>query len=198
MAKSFSKHFQIHTSRIIFEIAKRYVLNFLNFEKASLKKGHQIKIISIENNLSIPIDIKELNFPIRLKGKVDRIDEFDGVTRIIDYKTGKVEQRDVNLENWNDLTINYDKHHKSFQVLCYAYMIDEKILQNNECEAGIISFKNLSSGFLKFQKIDKLTKPVKKHSIVNDTIITDFCTELKKLIIEMFNSNIDFIQKHVS
>ncbi len=183
---------------IIFEIAKRYVLNFLNFEKASLKKGHQIKIISIENNLSIPIDIKELNFPIRLKGKVDRIDEFDGVTRIIDYKTGKVEQRDVNLENWNDLTINYDKHHKSFQVLCYAYMIDEKILQNNECEAGIISFKNLSSGFLKFQKIDKLTKPVKKHSIINDTIITDFCTELKKLIIEMFNSNIDFIQKHVS
>jgi len=77
-------------------------------------------------------------------------------------------------------------------------MIHGKMLQHTTCEAGIISFKNLSSGFLKFQKIDKLTKPIQKDSIINDTVITNFYTELKELIIEIFNSNVDFIQKQVS
>jgi len=180
---------------IIFEIAKRYVLNFLKFEKDELKKGHKIKIISIESNINISLNIKELNFPIRLKGKIDRIDEYNGVTRIIDYKTGKVEQRDVSLGSWGDLTVNYEKHHKSFQVLCYAYMIHKNTLLKTTTEAGVISFKNLSSGFLKFQRIDKLTKPVKKHSIISDETIIDFYNELKELIIEMFNPNVDFTQK---
>ena len=48
------------------------------------------------------------------------------------------------------------------------------------------------------QKIDKLTKPIQKDSIINDTVITNFYTELKELIIEIFNSNVDFIQKQVS
>ncbi len=32
-----------------------------------------------------------LDYPVFLKGTVDRVDECDGVLRIIDYKTGKVD-----------------------------------------------------------------------------------------------------------
>ena len=56
---------------IIFEIAKRYVSNFLDSEMKSLRAGDKIKIIAIESDNTISIKISELNFPIKIKGKVD-------------------------------------------------------------------------------------------------------------------------------
>ena len=54
---------------IIFEIAKRYVSNFLDSEMKSLRAGDKIKIIAIESDNTISIKISELNFPIKIKGK---------------------------------------------------------------------------------------------------------------------------------
>ena len=182
---------------IVFEIAKRYVLNFLNLEIDTLKKGNAIKIISLEaktENISVQID--GLDFPIQLRGTVDRIDEFNGVTRIIDYKTGKVDQSKVSVIEWDKLITDYDKYSKSFQVLMYAYMLHKKNLTNLPLEAGIISFKNLSEGFIKF------TKKESSHSKNKDTLITEetlkeFEIQLKNLILDIFNSEIDFIEKEV-
>ena len=74
---------------LIFEVAKRYIYNFLRSEQQLLEKGCKLKILSIESNLKTEIKIPELDFPVYIKGKVDRIDELDGQLRIIDYKTGK-------------------------------------------------------------------------------------------------------------
>lgn len=182
---------------IIFEIVKRYVLNFLTLEIESLKEGNTIKIISIESDLNIPIEIAELDFPVRLKGKVDRVDEYNGVTRIIDYKTGKVEQNKVQLENWDDITTDYDKYNKSFQILSYALMIQHKSPLNNDTEAGIISFKNLKSGFINFNKIDRESGKQQKNANISQEILDGFTQQLKNLILEIFNPEIDFVEKEV-
>jgi len=182
---------------IIFEIAKRYVSNFLNLEIDTLKKGNTIKIISVEAKLNIPIEISELDFPILLKGKVDRVDEYNGVTRIIDYKTGKVDQNKIRIEDWEDITTDYDKFSKSFQVLSYALMMDYKAQISGNTEAGIISFKNLKSGFIKFQKIEKQGGRNQQNSIINQEILSAFSVELKKLILEIFNPESVFIEKEV-
>ena len=182
---------------IIFEIAKRYILNFLNQEIDVLKKGNTLKIISIESDLNIPIVINEFDFPIRLKGKVDRVDEYNGVTRIIDYKTGKVEQNKVQLEHWEDITTDYDKYSKSFQVLSYALMMSHDAPFVNETEAGIISFKNLKSGFIKFQKINRKSGKIQKGSNINQEVLNEFSLELKSLILEIFNPEIDFVENEV-
>lgn len=100
---------------IIFEIAKRYVSNFLDLEIKALKAGDKIKIIAIEADNNISIDISELNFPIKIKGKVDRVDECNGVTRIIDYKTGNVQQNQVEVVNWEDITTVYKSIAKVFR-----------------------------------------------------------------------------------
>jgi ATP-dependent exoDNAse (exonuclease V) beta subunit len=183
---------------IIFEIAKRYVLNFLNLEIKTLKEGNTIKIISIETDLNIPININELDFPVRLKGKVDRVDEYNGITRIIDYKTGKVEQSKVNLEHWEEITTDYDKYSKSFQVLCYALMIHHKSPLKSDTEAGIISFKNLKSGFIKFNKIDRENGKQQKSTNINQDILDPFTQQLKNLILEIFNPEIDFVAKDIT
>jgi len=182
---------------IIFEIAKHYVSNFLNKEIEDLKKGNSIKIVQIEADLRVTIPIEELSFPVTLTGKVDRVDEYNGVLRIIDYKTGKVEQSKVEIVNWEDLTTDYTKYSKSFQILMYAFMMNQNTSFNSPVEAGIISFKNLNAGFLKFAKKDKPGTYAKKDSVITQDTLNSFFIELKSLILEICNSEISFIEKEV-
>ncbi|ALJ05686.1 hypothetical protein APS56_11365 [Pseudalgibacter alginicilyticus] len=181
---------------IVFEIAKRYVLNFLNIEIQDLKAGNQIKIIAIEAENKVSINIPELDFPVHITGKVDRVDQYNGITRIIDYKTGKVEQSKVEITNWEAITTDYDKFSKSFQVLCYAYMMQKYGTIQLPVEAGIISFKNLNAGFIKFGKKDAQNNKNKQQLVTEDTL-KDFTSELKKLILEICSINIPFIEKDV-
>ncbi|TGV02263.1 PD-(D/E)XK nuclease family protein [Flavivirga rizhaonensis] len=182
---------------IIFEIAKRYVSNFLDLEIDDLKAGNQIKIMAIEANNNVSVDIPELDFPVIITGKVDRVDEYNGVTRIVDYKTGKVEQNNVEIIDWESITTDYSKYSKSFQVLTYAYMMHVSNQIQLPVEAGIISFKNLCKGFLKFSKKDKAGAYAKKDALITQETLDHFYKELKHLVLEICNPNIPFIEKEI-
>lgn len=182
---------------IIFEIAQRYISNFINLEIESIENGNDIKIIAIESDVTIPITIDGLDIPVKLKGKVDRVDQFNGVTRVVDYKSGKVEQNKVEIVNWEDLTTDYDKYSKSFQILCYAYMMHKNNLITLPIEAGIISFKNLSGGFLKFGK-KETPGGRKKDQLISEDTLKCFEIELKKLITEICSPAINFIEKDLN
>src|SRR5690606_8282156 len=130
-------------------------------------------------------------------GKVDRVDEYNGVTRIIDYKTGKVQQNQVEVVNWEEITTDYEAYSKSFQILSYVYMMHISGDIKPPVEAGIISFKNLNSGFLRFAKKDKTGNGAKKDFLITQETLNAFQEELKRLIIEICNSNIDFVEKEI-
>lgn len=183
---------------IIFEITKRYVYNFIKKELEFVEAGNQIKIIDLEKEVNTTLNIPELDFPVRLKGTVDRIDECNGTLRIIDYKTGKVIQSKVEIVNWEDLTTDYDKYSKSFQVLAYAYMLNAEMPFTTSVEAGIISFKNLQGDyFLKFSKKDKVGYGASKDQVISSETLEAFFIELKTLILEICNPNVDFLEKEI-
>ena len=174
---------------LIFTIAKQFVTNFLNYELALIKQGKQIKILELEHDLSTTITIDGLDFPVHLKGQADRIDEIDGVLRIIDYKTGKVEQKNLNIKDWALLTSDY-KFSKSFQVLFYALLYSKTQhldLDKIRLESGIISFKNLKSGFLMVNK-----KEISKDDIMQFTI------QLEQLILEIFDIEKPILEKETN
>ncbi len=179
---------------IIYEIAKRYISNFINLEIADLKAGNTIKIIAIEANNQVPIYVESLKKTVLLKGKVDRVDAYNGVTRVVDYKTGRVEQGKVEIVEWESILTDYDKYSKSFQVLMYAYMLFKSGHIKLPVEAGIISFKSLSSGFLKFAKKPSARSREKDQSITEETLMA-FETQLKLLISEIYDPKINFIEK---
>ncbi len=181
---------------IIFEIAKHYILQFLDLEKHELAQGNEIKIIAIETENKTSITIDGIEFPIVLKGKVDRVDCHKGITRVIDYKSGRVEQGKVEIVNWEDLTTDYDKFSKSFQILMYAYMMHKEHKIELPIEAGIISFKKLNSGLLRFGIKDSERSKSKDNTITTDTLLA-FEKELKKLILEIYNPNLSFVEKDV-
>ncbi len=178
---------------IIFEVAKRYVSNFIDRELLEIKAGNEIEIIKIETDLTLEIQISEIDFPVKIHGKVDRVDSFNGQLRIIDYKTGMVNQGDVEIIDWEEITKDY-KYSKAFQILAYALMMNKEI-PVNKAEAGIISFKNLNSGFLKFGTKTSAYSPRNQQITIETREF--FTQELKKLIVEICDPSIPFIEKEI-
>ena len=66
----------------------------LAYEKKQINAGHELKIIALEQEVSLSIKLASGEF-VRLKGVIDRVDYFDGQLRVIDYKTGKIEGADL-------------------------------------------------------------------------------------------------------
>ncbi|MEO7979154.1 PD-(D/E)XK nuclease family protein [Flavobacterium sp.] len=174
---------------LAFEVAKRNVSNFLKMELEAIKNGDAIKIIALEKTFERLMEHPKLPFPVLIKGNVDRIELRNGKIRIIDYKTGKVEKANVVLKSWNGLTQEL-KNDKIIQVLAYAYMFETEA-GNIPVEAGIISFKNLKSGFLPFgYKEDK-----ELNITVTKDILNNYLEEIIVLLNEIFDVNIPFEEK---
>ena len=196
-----TKHFKIQfkngnlstgKNRLIFEVANRFVLNFLSKEKQLLQsENNQLKIIATEENLSAEIEIEGFDFPIKLHGNVDRVDELNGEIRIIDYKSGKVESSELKVLDFEQL--REKKQYKAIQVLLYAFLYshNNKFDFSKKLKGGIYSFKNLNTGFLSmnFSSSNK-----NSDTDISQEKLEDFIEELKKYIKEIFDVGIAFVE----
>lgn len=171
---------------LAFEVAKRNIYNFLSEEKKLIEKGDTVKIIALEVGLERNLEDARLPFPVKIAGNVDRIEIRNGKLRIIDYKTGKVEPRSLQLKEWNGLTADL-KNDKIIQLLCYAFMFEEQT-KGLDIEVGIVSFKNMKSGFMPFG----IKEGKEVGSLVTSQTLEDFKNELIELILEILNPEIDF------
>ncbi|HEY6141977.1 MAG TPA: PD-(D/E)XK nuclease family protein [Flavobacterium sp.] len=174
---------------LAFEVAKRNVSNFLKVELESIKNGDAIKILHLEKACEQILEHPNLPFPIKFAGKVDRIEERNGVIRIIDYKTGKVEKTNVTLKSWKGLTEEI-KNDKIIQVLAYAFMY-EKEAKGKPIEVGIISFKNLKSGFLPFNFKDGK----EENTTIDTAILNDYLEQMVLLLNEILDQTKPFEEK---
>lgn len=177
---------------LAFEVAKRNVYNFLQLEKRLLEQEDAVKVLFLEKNFEKVLQDVRLPFPIKIKGNVDRIEIRNGKLRIIDYKTGKVEQNGLAIQNWNGLTDDI-KQDKIIQLLCYAFMVQSEF-PDTEMEVGIISFKNLKVGFMPFQ-IKEGREVILNQ--VDNSVLEDFKTELIGLLNEILNVAIPFEEKRL-
>jgi len=174
---------------LAFEVAKRNVFNFLKVELESVKSGDAIKILALEKTYEETLIHPDLPFPVLIKGNVDRIEERNGIIRIIDYKTGKVDKGNIILTTWSGLTED-SSNDKIIQVLAYAFMY-EKLALEQPMEAGIISFKNLKSGFMPFTF--KVGKEV--NTIIDKEMLRDYLEQIVVLLREILDVNIPFEEK---
>ncbi|MEO5777125.1 MAG: PD-(D/E)XK nuclease family protein [Flavobacterium sp.] len=175
---------------LAFEVAKRNVLNFLKTELESIEKeGDEIQIISLETTYERVLTNARLPFPVLIKGNVDRIELRNGKIRIVDYKTGKVDKNNVILKDWNGLTEDI-KNDKIIQVLAYAFMYEEQA-NNRDMEAGIISFKNLKTGFSPFKFRPEKDIP----QFISAEIMESYLEQIVILLQEILNVDIPFEEK---
>ena len=195
--KHFKKEFKngdISTgrNRLIFEVAVRFVHNFLAQEQELLKdEKNQLKILATEENLATELKIDGFDFPIKIHGQVDRVDELNGVLRIIDYKTGMVSSSDLRVAAFESL--REKQQYKAIQVLLYAYLYTKSKNYNfkQPLQAGIYSFKNLNSGFLAVDFSSNYRNPAVE---ITSEKLDEFIDQIKSYITEIYSLDVDFIE----
>jgi len=133
-------------NHLIYEVAKKYLSQFLTYEIQN-KTTPLKQIIGLEEKISVNASIS--NNDVVLKGYLDRIEksEDNNQIRIIDYKTGKVVPKDLELKDWDKIS---DKQSdKLFQLLFYAYIYKKKYKLTDDPQTGIYSLRMLSHGLIK-------------------------------------------------
>lgn len=171
--------FNYLTKKIIIKMIE----NFIKFEKKSLENGRKMKILELEKKLLYIFDSQ--GHKVKLTGRIDRIDMIDGIIRIIDYKTGNIDDKDIVVEKkYDDMNKLNDK---SLQLLIYKflYLKENKNVDSNQIISGIFGLRKPRHGIF--------TLDVRQDFLNKDFMNT--CEEyIKGIYDEILNENIPFVQ----
>ncbi len=113
---------------------------------------------------------------VALKGFFDRIDRRNGVTRIVDYKTGKGGLSFRTLEDLFDTT-SKSRNKIAFQMILYALMIDSK-----------------DSVTISPYLLRELFRDTDLEMVVDKEILEEFSILLNSTLMKIFDSGTPFIQ----
>ena len=175
MEKVGSEHILPGKNLILNEVSKKVLENTLLHDKQT--KG--LMILGVEENIKTTLDVDSNK--VIIKGLIDRIDQVNGKTRIVDYKTGKVESKDLKIENLNRLLEKPSKP-KAMQLFFYAYLISKhkNYASHFPVSSGILSLRTISKGLLPLEIGGN-------NSITKETLL-DFEIILTQIIRNMLES----------
>jgi ATP-dependent helicase/nuclease subunit B len=200
--KAFEKKFKgsdiAYGKNLLFvSVAKLMVKRFLQSETDQVdemtQSGKNISVSMleqyIETSLAIPCSQRVLQ--VKLKGFIDRVDKVDGWWKIIDYKTGTAEQKNVKVKAWDDLAGNPDLN-IAFQLLLYGYLLNSHLKGNVSSSAGIISLKKINAGFTPVSV--PAEEAGKLSSILDNQSVNRFEELLRQILQDIYNPEILFTQ----
>ncbi|MDH3004542.1 MAG: PD-(D/E)XK nuclease family protein [Candidatus Shikimatogenerans sp. JK-2022] len=129
--KYFYKYFNnIKYNKIVYynyKITKNFIINFIKNDKKLIEEGNEIKILYLEKFCKIKI-FNEIIFT----GKIDRIESYNNVYRIIDYKTYYYKNNKYILKYKNKYELNSLFENKLYenilQLLLYILIFTKKKL----------------------------------------------------------------------
>lgn len=154
---------------ILYQIGETIVKKFINYQLEN--EVFPIELLDVEKTLKVTFNaqVNDKVLPVKIAGRIDRLDRVSGnKIRVIDYKTGKVEAKELTMkpEDLEDRLLGDTDKDKFRQLWLYKYMVLKQMLStrglsirgtklpeiDNEVSAGIYSFRNIDAGLLE-QKI---------------------------------------------
>ncbi|MBF6644819.1 PD-(D/E)XK nuclease family protein [Chryseobacterium indologenes] len=163
-------------------IAKKVIENVLNHDLELVKQGNKLEIIDIERRFeNIDFYLGE-NDKVSFLGFIDRIDKLNGTLRIIDYKTARIKNLNVKIDDDNVEEYFHNGERKQALQLCIYHYVVQHLPEfwGFPIETGIWSFADARKGMvpLQFDKGD----------------INDAMRSVKSLILEILNPEINFVE----
>lgn len=169
-----------------FVIIKKYIEKIISWDEKNILLGNKIIINNIEYSISslLGYSLKK----IKLCGIIDRIDSFNGLLRIIDYKTGIIKEKNLNIDSINFQEIVEDsKFDTTLQLLIYIIIWFFSNKETNIIYAGIFSFKK--------KKNDIISLYIDKTNVITLDKVKNFLPILLDKILELINIQKPFIEK---
>lgn len=150
---------------ILYQVGETIVKKFLTFQLKN--EIFPLELLDVEKTLKVQVimEANDKSMVVNFAGRIDRMDRTGGNhVRVIDYKTGKVEAKDlkISIEDLDvDLLNNKDKD-KFRQLWLYKYMVLKQMVSErgltirgikleeaeNTVTSGIYSFRNIDEGLL--------------------------------------------------
>lgn len=168
-------------------IAKTQITNFLKSEIKHLEKGDALAIIKLEESLShsMEIPIGDSTTTVIISGIADRIDLCNGIVRVLDYKSGKVDEKDLQVKsaepNWAEVS------DKWFQVVLYTWLLHYNKQGSGHHQAGIVPLSHLDSKIL--------LADWEGSNYMTDDHLTTFEGILREIVSDILNPKIPFVAK---
>ncbi len=197
---AFAKHFHKSKNKkklsgqnfLVGEIIRKYVKQMLDIDRKNTPFTYLASEFKIKSEFALDSD-KIIN----LKGFIDRIDNVNGIIRILDYKTGMGTQTFKNIPQLFDK--QSDKRPKDLmQVLMYTLLYDkEENKSQNQLEPGIYYLRSIFTPQFNTQisqKENSATTVIDDFSLYKDEFQNAFTDCLE----EIFSPDIPFAQTEVA
>ena len=173
--------------------------NYMRYTSEQLKNS-TLTILKTEEDLMANLSTDNGNFVF--SGRADRIDQFDGLTRVIDYKTGHVDNSDlrVPVRHRSESTLEYLRQipDKALQLLLYKYMyLKENAKLSPDQVTGAIhglKYANNIEFSLYRANIKKDDADADANFLGDDTFIKDMESMLAAVVEEMLDPETPFVQ----
>ena len=163
---------------LFLKVAETWLKRFLSDECKDASINNSPVILGVERKIERLLNVN--NVSVKLYGEIDRIDSKNGIVRLIDYKTGKIDKGNLKMTETRDLFLREEKRDKQLQLSLYQYLIaGDTMFQDKKVTSGIVSFRSLNRGFMQLD---------------GELNLDEFEDHLKLLFEEILNININFEQ----
>lgn len=123
-------------------VIKKYILSLLSFEQKFLKEAKHITVKHLEKELSAELVLSD-GKKIKIQGKSDRIDDNNGLLRIVDYKSSVHKLNDRFDVSSLELVFTDTQYSKALQLLTYAWLAwKEGLAPAEKIQPCILAFRS--------------------------------------------------------
>ncbi len=172
---------------LAFNAALTFVRRALRFERKRISDGNEIIVTHLEEKLIVNREIalpNDKTVSVLFKGTADRIEKCNGVTVVIDYKTGRVDnvkskKADL-LAVLSSITMN---NNIDFQLMMYSWLYFYSRKETQVPNAGAWALK-LASDPLKMLSFPDVTDAL--------SLMETFSAFLDEVIVEMLDDDEPF------
>ena len=186
--QEYGKNFMRGKNLIALDVLKMAITSLIDLDIKKIKSGIEIKLVSLENQISTSFTTNKSKIKYKLKGFVDRIQTENGYLKIIDYKTGgSLTSSSLSFEEYESV---FEKNKKElFQLLCYSLIYLKSNKSIKSLEPGLILLKSINSGTnVVKQKISHR----KYNSVFDENKLLEFKLLVDNLVEEIFDNNLNF------
>ena len=179
----------------------------LKFDAQYIRRGHQLAYVASEQRIDMIEPLPELGIDVRFKGFIDRLDEVDGLLRIVDYKTGSDSQT---FKDWNQLYFAQEKsqHRKA---IAQIFLYSEAVLRleengraqqeglnwlqprHNRVQPSLYQLKGMCSNKEYYNPLIRLNQ-TEIEDYATSEIRDSYCHELHEVLLRLFSPDVPFAQ----
>lgn len=179
----------------------------LKFDAQYIRRGHQLAYVASEQRIDMIEPLPELGIDVRFKGFIDRLDEVDGLLRIVDYKTGSDSQT---FKDWNQLYFAQEKsqHRKAIaQIFLYSEAV-LRLVENgraqqeglnwlqprhNRVQPSLYQLKGMCSNKESYNPLIRFNQ-TEIEDYATSEIRDSYCHELHEVLLRLFSPDVPFAQ----